>query len=165
MNRKTTRRSDNREFLLLLLAVADSPSVLTCPFNDDAKGITNDRHTGFERLDMNHNYHLWTQKRWEVQITKKCWLLLWAVYDAPSVMTYHFENDTKYIYDDRHTVLSVLIWRIIIIYEQNNYGTFWQRKNVGHSCGPSLMANLSWAEFVDHIIFMMKSGCFCYVWI
>ena len=77
---------------------------------------------------------------------KKGVLSLWAVYESPYVMTCHFEADENLSHPDRHIFLRFL-----------------QGKNVGHSCGTSPMASLSWIVVIDHIIFLMRGVSFCYI--
>ena len=93
------------------------------------------------------------------------WFLLWAIADTHSVTPCHFEDDSKVIFPDRHIILSFLIWNLIIIYENNDNDTLWQRKNVGHIFRPSLMVSLSWVVFIDYITFTMIIVWFCYIWI
>ena len=57
---------------------------------------------GVERLDLDHNYIIWTQQRWKFRMKEKCWFFLEAVADNPSVMTYYFRDYSKVIYPDRH---------------------------------------------------------------
>ena len=74
--------------------------------------------------------------------------MLWTVADAPSVSTCYFEVYEKFIYPDRHIVLS-----------------FRQRKIVGHQCSPFLIVTIWWVVVIYHTIFLMRSVLFCYIWI
>ena len=90
-----------------------------------------------------------------------CWLLLtlplaWPV--TSRIILNYFKMIDPFFF-------SVLIWSIIIIYEHNNNETFWRRKNIGHCCGPLLMASLPWVVVIDHIIFPVGGVIFCYLWI
>ena len=93
---------------------------------------------------MKINGHRWAQRRRDIQITGKYWLLLLVVTNAPYVLTCNFEYDTKGITNDRHMYLSILISSIIIIYIIKGYETFWQRKNDGCRWGQLLTLPLSW---------------------
>ena len=79
--------------------------------------------------------------------------------DTPYIMTCHFEDDAKVIYHAKYIVLSILIWSIIIIYENNGNETLRQRKNVGHHCVPLQVVSMPWVFGIDNIISPMKRGC------
>ena len=106
-----------------------------------------------------------TKQQWDILVKGKCWLLLRTVADAPSVMTYHFEDVAKVVYPDIHILLIILIWCIINIYENNDNKTFWQSENVGHHCGPLLVVSMLWVVVIDHIILLIRIVSFCYLWI
>ena len=71
-------------------------------------------------------------------------MLLLVVAYVSSVLTCNLEDDTKWITIYRHIDLSILIWSIVIIYENNSDETLWWRENVGCKCGNSLTLPLSW---------------------
>ena len=78
----------------------------------------------------------------------KSLLLLWAGAGATSVMTFNFEAYAKVIYPNTHIVLI-----------------FWQRENVGHHGGPSMMGTLLWVVVIDHTVFLVRKVFFWYIWI
>ena len=99
---------------------------------------------GFECLDLEHNYPIWTQHQWDFLIKGKWWFSFWAIDDDPYVMTYYLKADAKLIYRDRHIVLSFL-----------------QGEIFGHHCGLSLMVSLQWVVVIEHKIFLVRIVFFC----
>ena len=65
-----------------------------------------------------------TQRRRNVMIMDKCWLLMLVVAQPPSVSTCTLEDDTKGIVIDTYMDLSVLIWSIIFLYKHNSDDNF-----------------------------------------
>ena len=135
---------------LLLLVVVYAPSVLTSNLDDDTKWINTGRHMDLSIFiwiiiiiyEHNRDETFWSRKNVD------CCFGPLLTPDAPSLTTCNFEDDEKWIYPDRHIVLS-----------------FWQRKMFGHWCGPLPTASISWLVVIDPIIFMMRRAYFFCIWI
>ena len=129
----------------MLLFVAYSPSACTYILEDYTKGITIYRH-------MDLSLYIWiTIILYEHNSDETiCWRENFdcprGPFVAPSILTFHFDVYVKSIYPNRNIVLI-----------------FWQRKNVDHHCGPSLMVHLSWVVVIDHTIFLMRRVFIWYI--
>ena len=80
------RRSDNRK-MLVVAVVCGRKSLCNnlSLWGWYQRNLRWETH-GFERLDLKHNYHLWTQWRWDVLMNEKFWTSLWDIADSQSVV-------------------------------------------------------------------------------
>ena len=128
---------------LLMLAVAYSPSVLTCNLEYNTKVITNDRHIYFRILiwstiiiyEQNRDETFWQRKNIGSCCGTSMMLpLSWTV----------FLNITQ----KELTLIDTLFWACD------------RGKTIGHCCGALLMVSLLWLVVTDYIILLIRRVSF-----
>ena len=106
MNTMTMIISDNRKILVVSVVCRWRSLCWYLSLRGWLKSNLRWLINGFERLDIKHNYRIWTKWWWDALIKEKCWPLLWSIAVGPYGVVSDYGS--HYLFDKKR--LLFFLW-------------------------------------------------------